>query len=183
MKDIDKHFLQLAKTFDLQETRVEWILAVEETQKNKSEISTIRLPDYSKVYFSSYGSATNALNAGIDLCSSRFVMFVMADDIIFSSEFKKLLDIYSIYEKSEIVNFGIRFWDDLLPVKRHRETSENIKTIKLTNLLYEGSGLCAHLYDRELLKRIGKFDTEYEFCSDRKLLIEIALKHIEQNFR
>ena len=83
VKDIDKHFLQLAKTFDLQETRVEWILAVEETQKNKSEISTIRLPDYSKVYFSSYGSATNALNAGIDLCSSRFVMFVMADDIIF----------------------------------------------------------------------------------------------------
>lgn len=178
VKVLDKNFLELVNSMPFEETRIEWILTIENTHHNREKAKTLHLPAYARVQYSDYQNATNALNAGIKICSSKFVMFVMSDDIIYANQLAKLLDQYSSYQNTHIVNFGMKFCFE----ESNPESNQSIpaQEITLLNSLYFGTNLCAKLYDAALLEKIGYFDPKYHFSSDRKLLLDIAIKSVEQ---
>lgn len=175
---LDENFLELANSMPFEETRIEWILTIEDTHYNREKAKTCHLPDYVRLQYSNYKNATNALNAGIRICSGKFIMFVMSDDVIYANELTKLLDQYSRYQSTHIVNFGMKFCFD----ERYPNNKQTIpaQAITLRNSLYAGTNLCAKLYNANLLKKIGCFDPKYHFSSDRKLLLELAIKSVKQ---
>jgi glycosyltransferase involved in cell wall biosynthesis len=121
------------------------------------------------------GGASDSRNAGIAEATGRYVAFLDADDLWVPDKLERQLDWLASNPGVGAVQTGVRFVDDelnTLDIRRCRPSEDALlETLQFENLPGFNSTL---LVERELLERLGRYDTSLAILEDWNLAIELA---------
>lgn len=141
-----------------------------------------------RYYYQQNGGLSAARNSGLELSSGKYIQLLDADDAIHQNKLKLQAQYLEQHQEADIVYGNTRYFNTRTPDriedqrtdhpakhhKRHQQVADGKKALMM--LTVNNIMDCASpMLRRELMEKVGKFDTSYTSYEDWQYWIRCAL--------
>ncbi len=147
---------------------LEWIIVHDGVKTAEQIRSECDLPPFARILPGDNAGATAAVNKGVEEATGRYLLFLMGDDLLIPDGIRHVLDILESDPEAEMITGPVDFFTGT--PGPFLETATSPPTLDWSRILYGRPCLGAHLIRADNFVKLGHFNPNYTYCSDREFL-------------